>query len=140
VTHGFNERLRRDALRQAEGGPDPIQWTLPSPGEGAHKEVSMGVKGRRTYTEAFKTDAIKMVLEGGKTVRQVARDLDLEPGSLHTWIRQRGKRPGDAAPKSSATSPSLEDEVRRLRKELERVTEERDILKKATAYFAKESK
>lgn len=98
----------------------------------------MGVKGRRTYTESFKADAIRMVTQGGKSVRQVARDLDLDPGSLHTWVRQQQKRSGDVVQMAS-TGP-LEDEVRRLRKELARVTEERDILKKATAYFAKESK
>jgi transposase len=99
----------------------------------------MGVKGRRTYTEEFKADAIKLATESGKTVRQVARDLQLDPGSLHTWIRQRGKRPGDAAAAETKTE-SLEEEVRRLRRDLAKVTDERDFLKKATAYFAKESK
>ncbi|BDE05151.1 hypothetical protein WPS_04270 [Vulcanimicrobium alpinum] len=89
----------------------------------------MGVKGRRTYTESFKADAIRMVTQGGKSVRQVARDLDLDSGSLHTWVRQQQKRSGDVA-QAASTGP-LEDEVRRLRKELARVTEERDILKKS---------
>jgi transposase len=97
----------------------------------------MGVKGRRTYSEQFKADAIKLATESGKTVRQVARDLELDPGSLHTWIRQRGKRAGDAAQSAGET---LEEEVRRLRRDLANVTDERDFLKKATAYFAKESK
>jgi transposase len=99
----------------------------------------MGVKGRRTYSEQFKADAIKLATESGKTVRQVARDLELDPGSLHTWIRQRGKRAGDAVPAQSA-GETLEEEVRRLRRDLANVTDERDFLKKATAYFAKESK
>jgi transposase len=97
----------------------------------------MGVKGRRTYSEQFKADAIKLATESGKTVRQVARDLELDPGSLHTWIRQRGKRTGDPAQLAGET---LEEEVRRLRRDLANVTDERDFLKKATAYFAKESK
>jgi len=97
----------------------------------------MGVKGRRTYSEQFKADAIKLAIESGKTVRQVARDLELDPGSLHTWIRQRGKRTGDTAQLAGET---LEEEVRRLRRDLANVTDERDFLKKATAYFAKESK
>ena len=98
----------------------------------------MGVKGRRIYSEQFKSDAVKLATESGKTVRQVARDLDIEPGSLHTWIRQSGSRAGDAA--AGSKTESLEEEVRRLRRELANVTDERDFLKKATAYFAKENK
>jgi len=99
----------------------------------------MGVKGRRTYTETFKVDAVRLATESGKTVRQVARELELDPGTLHTWVRQRRKRSGDVAPDEPVTG-TLEDELRRVRGELKRVTEERDFLKKATAYFAKESK
>jgi transposase len=99
----------------------------------------MGVKGRRTHSEAFKADAVRLATESGKTVRQVARDLDLDPGSLHTWIRQQGKRSGDVPP-DKPVFETLEDELRRVRGELKRVTEERDFLKKVTAYFAKESK
>ena len=99
----------------------------------------MGVKGRRTYSEQLKADAIKLATESGKTVRQVARDLQLDPGSLHTWIRQRGKRAGDAL-QAQPSGETLEEEVRRLRRDLANVTDERDFLKKATAYFAKESK
>jgi transposase len=95
----------------------------------------MGVKGRRTYSEQFKSDAVKLATAGTKTVRQVARDLKLDPGTLHTWIRQRGKRAGDAA---SVTTESLEQEVRRLRRDLAAVTDERDFLKKASAYFARD--
>jgi transposase len=97
----------------------------------------MGVKGRKTYSEQFKSDAINLATESGKTVRQVARDLDVEPGTLHTWIRQRGKRAGDVATESK--TETLEEEVRRLRRDLAQVTNERDFLKKATAYFAKEN-
>lgn len=99
----------------------------------------MGVKGRRTYTEEFKADAVKLVLESGKSARQVARDLQLDAGSLHTWIRQRKKRAGDIVV-ADEKSETLEEEVRRLRRDLARVTDERDFLKKATAYFAKESR
>jgi transposase len=96
----------------------------------------MGVKGRRTFSEQFKSDAVRLATEGGKTVRQVARDLELEPGTLHTWVRERGKRAGDAV---VVTKPeTLEEEVRRLRRALAAVTDERDFLKKATAYFARE--
>jgi transposase len=96
----------------------------------------MGVKGRRTYSEQFKSDAVKLATEGAKSVRQVARDLELEPGTLHTWIRQRGKRAGNAL--KTLQTETLEEEVRRLRRDLAAVTNERDFLKKATAYFARE--
>ncbi|GAC1463236.1 MAG: transposase [Gemmatimonadaceae bacterium] len=99
----------------------------------------MGAKGRRTFTDSFKADAIKLALAGNKTIRQIARDLDVDPGTLHTWIRERKQRPADTSAKPPAATP-LEEELRRVRKELERVTEERDILKKAAAYFARESK
>jgi transposase len=94
----------------------------------------MGVKGRRAYSEQFKSDAVKLATAGTKTVRQVARDLELEPGILHTWIRERGKRAGDVV----AATETLEEEVRRLRRDLAAVTDERDFLKKASAYFARD--
>jgi transposase len=98
----------------------------------------MGVKGRRIFTEQFKSDAVKLATDGENSVRQVARDLDLEPGTLHTWIRQRGKRAGDVV--ATSKTETLEEEVRRLRRDLAAVTDERDFLKKATAYFAREKK
>ena len=99
----------------------------------------MAGKTRRIYSEQFKADAIKLVLASGRAVRQVARELDLDPGSLHTWMRQRRKRAGDVI-EAQPASETLEEEVRRLRRDLANVKEERDFLKKATAYFAKESK
>jgi transposase len=96
----------------------------------------MGVKGRRTYSEQFKSDAVKLATESKKTVRQVARDLELEPGTLHTWIRERGQRAGDTI--AGSKTEALEAEVRRLQRDLATVTDERDFLKKATAYFARE--
>jgi transposase len=99
----------------------------------------MGVKGRRTYDDQFKADAVRLGTESNKTIREVAQSLGIEPGTLHTWIRQRGKRSGDTEP-GRPGAETLEEEVRRLRRDLARVTDERDFLKKATAYFAKESK
>ncbi len=97
----------------------------------------MAGKTRRAYGEQFKTDAIKLVTQSGKTVRQVARDLQLDPGSAARGFAW-GKRAGDAA--APPPGETLEEEVRRLRRDLADVTNERDFLKKATAYFAKESK
>jgi transposase len=98
----------------------------------------MAARARRAYTEQFKADSVKLAVQSDKTVRQVARDLQIEPGLLHTWIRQQGKLVDKVA--KQPRGETLEDEVRRLRRELANVTEERNFLKKATAYFAKENK
>jgi len=92
---------------------------------------------RRSYSREFKLEAVKLVLEEGVSVAQVAHDLGINENMLHSWKRkfkEEGKL-GD----SSKLTPD-QKEIRRLRRELKRVRQEREILKKATAYFAKESK
>jgi transposase len=89
--------------------------------------------GRR-YTEEFKAEAIKQALSPGRSTRDVAQRLGVNKHSLYHWIHQSRA----AGATSAATSESPEAvELRRLRGELKRVTEERDILKKAVAYFSK---
>jgi transposase-like protein len=86
------------------------------------------------YPDEFKIEAVKQVTERGYPLREVAKRLGITTNSLSAWIKKFGKGPAHAA--------RLDDqqaEVRRLKAELKRVTEERDILKKAAAYFAKES-
>lgn len=92
------------------------------------------MSGKR-YTDEFKIGAVRQVTERGHRVRDVAEGLGVTTHSLYGWIQRFGK------PKGRAPSPEVEQsgEVRRLRAELRRVTEERDILKKAAAYFAKTS-
>ena len=97
----------------------------------------MGVKSRKTYNEQFKANAVRLAIESGKTVRQVARDLGIEPGTVHTWVRQSRKSSAQRSSESSG-SETLQEEIQRLRRELARVTDERAFLKKATAYFARE--
>ena len=99
------------------------------------KEVT---RVRRYFTEEFKKDAVRMV-QGGVTVTAAARDLGIARSLLQRWKDQReGKvtAPGSGMP---AATPEAE-EIRRLRKELQRVTESRDILKKALVFFAEEKK
>jgi len=93
------------------------------------------MSGKR-YTDEFKVEAIKQVLERGHTVREVAMRLGINKHSLYHWTQLARHRAGDAG---TGTPPAVVDsaEVRRLKAELRRVTEERDILKKAAAYFAK---
>lgn len=89
----------------------------------------------KRYTEEFKQEAIKQITERGHSVADVASRLGVTAFSLYAWLKKYGHGPQHAA--------HIEDqqaEIRRLRAELKRVTEERDILKKATAYFARESK
>jgi len=91
------------------------------------------MSGKR-YTEEFKIEAVKQVTDRGYSVLDVAERLGVTTKSLYDWI----KRYGDNAGQYQATKQQ-EDEIRRLKADLRRVTEERDILKKAAKYFAKES-
>jgi transposase len=96
-----------------------------------------GKRPRRQFTEEFRTQAVRLVLDEGRTVGAVARELDLTASALRQWVeRARAERTGG---KSGLTTAERE-ELARLRKELRIVQEERDILKKATAFFAKQSR
>jgi transposase len=87
----------------------------------------------RRYSEEFKDEAVKQVLERGYPVREVSERLGVSSKSLYLWVR---------AARGDGTQGKLDDsrqEIARLKAELRRVEEERDILKKAAAYFAKAS-
>ena len=100
------------------------------------KEKSTRV--RRTFTPQFKRDAVAMV-QSGKSVTEVARNLGIGHSLLQYWKNQAEKKEQEEFPGHGKTSPELE-EIRRLKSELEDVREERDILKKALAYFADDQK
>lgn len=90
--------------------------------------------GRGNFTEDFKSNAIKQITERGHSVADVSKRLGVSTHSLYGWMKRYA---------SSSRVTVKEDqsaEIRRLKQELARVTEERDILKKATAYFAKDAK
>jgi transposase len=95
-------------------------------------------KTRRTFTPEFKAQAVKLVTEQGKSLAEVAGDLDLGQSILRAW-KQALAKVGDQAFPGKGNLPAVEEELRRLRAENERLTMERDILKKATAFFARES-
>jgi transposase len=95
-------------------------------------------KTRRTFTPEFKAEAVRLVTERGKSVAEVARDLDLGESMLRAWKRAL-VRGGDHAFPGKGNPPALEEELRRLRAGNKRLAMERDILKKATAFFARES-
>ncbi len=92
------------------------------------------MSGKR-YTEEFKIEAVKQVIERGYKAGEVAQRLGVTTNSLYHWI----KRYGDQGSQHQTIS-SQQEELRQLKAELRRVTEERDILKEAAAYFASESK
>jgi transposase len=90
------------------------------------------------YTAEFRESSVKLANESNQSVAQVAKELGINVNTLHTWIAKYSKaKPTD---KPERTDEHLYDELKRLRKEVTRLTEERDLLKKAAAYFAKEQR
>ena len=94
------------------------------------------MSSNRQYTDEFKSEAIKQVIERGFTVVDVATRIGVPRHTLFGWVQSTRKAARSTASVVSVTA-SDSAEVRRLKAELKRVTEERDILKKAAAYFAK---
>jgi transposase len=90
---------------------------------------------RRAYTEDFKRDAVALVTEQGYSVAEAARSLDVGAGLLGRWKRQQQEQVGD-----EALSLDEREELKQLRKEIRLLRMEKDILKKASQYFAKEMK
>lgn len=93
-------------------------------------------KKRRNYDRQFKQEAVRMVQEQGRTVKSVAEDLGIHPGVLSRWRRQFAKYREGAFPGKGHLSPQ-EEEIARLKRRVADLEEERDILKKAMAFFAK---
>ena len=91
-----------------------------------------GDDGECQFSDEFKRDAVAQITERGYRVAEVSERLGVSQHSLHSWRKQFGKvASGDAA---------KDAEIRQLKRDLARMTEERDILKKATAYFARDAK
>jgi transposase len=91
---------------------------------------------RRSYGTEFKRDAVKLVIDRGRNAREVARGLGINENVLYRWIKQYREDPENAFPGNGNLKPE-DAELRRLRRELEDVKEERDILKKAVGIFSK---
>ena len=92
---------------------------------------------RRSFTAEFKAGAIRLVLDEGKTIAQVARDLDLTESSVRNWVERARADRGKAKPGVLTTAEK--EELAALRKEVRQLRLERDILKIAAAFFAKEN-
>jgi transposase len=90
---------------------------------------------RKTYTRAFKIEAVRMLTDQGLSVSEVARRLGVSENCLRAW-RTAAQERGAAAFPGQGNLPADQDELRRLRAEVHRLRAERDLLKKAAAYFA----
>ena len=98
----------------------------------------MEKRRRRKFTDEFKREAVRLVQQGDGNVSQVARDLDLSVSALRKWVKEAEAEQGKAAPEALSTAER--EELRKLRRRVRTLEEEREILKKAAAFFAKESK
>ena len=97
----------------------------------------MHTKTRRQYTEDIKREAVQLVRESARPVAQVARDLGIPENRLYRWRAQH--RQAESQGTTRAGQRIEAEELLRLKRELTRVTQERDFLKRAAAFFARES-
>jgi transposase len=93
---------------------------------------------RRKFGREFKLEAVKLVRDRGISVAQAARDLDVHENVLRKWVREFGSDPVQAFPGQGQMKPE-QQEIERLRREVNKLKAERDILKKAAAFFAREA-
>lgn len=90
---------------------------------------------RKVYSEEFRDSAVRMVTEQKRSVAEAARNLGVQPGTLRSWLRSQRRKNGAAG---ALEEEALRKKVRELEAENQKLRLERDILKKAAAYFAKE--
>jgi transposase len=92
---------------------------------------------RRSFSDEFKAETVRLVRESGKSVGTIARELDLTETALRRWVEQAEVDAKHG--RTSALTTDEREELGQLRREVKKLRMERDILKKATAFFAKES-
>ena len=96
-------------------------------------------KQQKTYTREFKVEAVQLVKSSGKPMSQIARELGVSDSALHHWSKQLVEQ-GEQAFPGSGHQTAQEEELRRLKRELEITRQERDILKKVVSIFSRESR
>ena len=101
-------------------------------------EDSMSTKTRRQYTEEFKTEAVRLVRDSARPVAQVARDLGIADHLLSRWRAEQQQAESQGHTRQSMRAE--QEELVRLRRENATLQQERDFLKRAAAFFAKESR
>jgi transposase len=99
----------------------------------------MSEKKRKSYSQEFKMEAVRLINERGYTIAEASRNLGIEYSVLRRWKKQFTADPQNAFP-GKGRLKAKDEQLRQLQRELERVKEERDILKKALAYFAEDQK
>jgi transposase len=92
---------------------------------------------RKKYSKEFKINAVRMVSEEGRVAAEVARDLDISSNMLYSWKQKYLEEKEDSF-QGNGNQSSKDEQIRKLEKENKRLKEERDILKKATQFFARE--
>ena len=97
----------------------------------------MGKRKRRQFTAEFKAEAVRLAMVGDRSVGQVAKDLDLTETALRDWVKRAEIDAGQGPPGALTTAERAE--LQQLRRENKRLQMEREILKKAAAFFAKEN-
>ncbi len=97
----------------------------------------MAKRKRRSFNPEFKAEAVRLCKVGDRSIKQVAKDLDLTETALRDWVKRADIDAGKGPPEALTTAER--EELSRLRRELKRVTMEREILKAAATFFAKES-
>lgn len=97
----------------------------------------MAKRKRRKFTTEFKAEAVRMCADGTRTIPDVSRELDLTEGSLRHWVAQSMIDAGEGPP--AALTTAEREELTRLRRDNRRLLMEREILKAAATFFAKES-
>ena len=98
----------------------------------------MGKRKRRSFSDSYKAEVVALVRKGGKSIGVIAKDLDLTETAVREWVRQGAIDAGRGP--SGALTTAEREELSRLRREIQTLRMERETLKKATAFFAKESK
>jgi transposase len=93
---------------------------------------------RRKFGREFKIEAVRLIKDCGVSVAQAARDLDVHENVLRKWVKELAADPAQAFPGPGQMKPE-QLEIERLRREVAKLKAERDILKKAAAYFAREA-
>jgi transposase-like protein len=101
------------------------------------EECAMAKRKRRSFTPEFKAEAVRLCRVGDRSVRQVSTDLDLTETALREWVKRADVDSGQGPP--GALTTAEREELTRLRRENKRLQMEREILKKAAAFFAKET-
>ena len=89
----------------------------------------MNKNNKETYSEEFKTSSVKLALKSEQSHAQTARELGIKASTLYTWIDK-------SRPARNGSNPAYQEELKQLRSEVSKLKTERDILKKAAAYFA----